>query len=87
VRIPRFALLRFSQYSGLQFNRTRPDDDLTQDLLLPDVTYSDWDFDLFEDFEREFRVDLSRIRSPAKIDTVRDWIRFLASMAAMKSDR
>jgi hypothetical protein len=54
---------------------------------LPDVTYSDWDFDLFEDFEREFRVDLSRIRSPAKIDTVRDWIRFLASMAAMKSDR
>jgi hypothetical protein len=51
VRIPRFALLRFSQYSGLQFNRTGPDDDLTQDLLFPDVTYSDWDFDLFEDFD------------------------------------
>jgi hypothetical protein len=74
--VAQFVLSAFGGISGLDMLRTRPDDDLGQ-LGFPSVAFSDWEFDVVEEFSEAFNVQVRLKDAPESIRTLRDWAQFL----------
>ncbi|MEL6602181.1 MAG: hypothetical protein AAFP20_03015 [Cyanobacteria bacterium J06614_10] len=76
-----FVYRQFSDYSGIEFGRIRPGDQLIADLQLPLVCWHDWAIDFCEDFCNQFQVDLSDRFDEANFDTVGELVAFLIDQA------
>jgi hypothetical protein len=54
--------------------------DYLSSLGFPAAAYPDWEFDLVEEFERKFRIPLSMKALPSNLNTLDDWVKFLATL-------
>lgn len=72
-----FLYESFSEYSGLDFSRVRPNDSLNSSLHFPLVCWFDWSITFCEDFFQAFDVDLSDRFDEADFDTIGELIEFL----------
>lgn len=72
-----FVYQRFSEYSGLEFGRVRPDDRLNADLNLALVCWHDWVITFCEDFCEQFHVDLSDYFDEDDFETIGELVAFL----------
>lgn len=75
--IAEFVYVHFSNYSGLEFSRVRPNDRLEGDLQLSLVCWFDWQRSLCEDFWQRFNIDLSDRLDIQNFQTVADLVLFL----------
>ncbi|MEL6160712.1 MAG: hypothetical protein AAFQ40_01350 [Cyanobacteria bacterium J06623_5] len=77
-----FVYWQFSEYSGIEFGRVRPGDQLIADLQLPLVCWHDWAIDFCEDFCNQFQVDLSDRFDETDFDTVDELVAFLVEQVS-----
>lgn len=73
-----FIYESFSEYSGLDFSRVRPNDSLNNHLHFPLVCWFDWSITFCEDFFQAFEIDLSDRFDEANFDTIGELVSFLA---------
>lgn len=76
-----FVYQYFTQYSGIEFGRVRPDDSLNRDLHFPLVCWFDWSFTFCEDFFQRFGLDLSDRFDESAFDTIGELVDFLVEQA------
>ncbi len=72
-----FVYQRFSEYSGLEFGRVRPNDCLHSDLNMALVCWHDWVITFCEDFCEQFHVDLSDRFDEDDFETIGEIVTFL----------
>lgn len=72
-----FVYHAFSEYSGLDFGRVRPNDSLNNHLHFPLICWFDWTITFCEDFCQQFDVDLSDRFDEADFDTIGELVDFL----------
>ncbi len=82
ARVADFVRAQFCEYASLDSSKVRPSDQLGEDLGFPAVAYSDWEFDLAEEFEREFNVPLSVKALPPDLSTLGVWVEYLVTVLA-----
>lgn len=68
-----FVLRHLSEYSGLDFCRIDPGEPL-REVGFHAAVFGDWDFDLAEDFEREFGHELKFSELVGELQTAADWV-------------
>lgn len=78
-----FVYQRFSEYSGLDFGRVRPDDRLHGDLHLALVCWHDWVITFCEDFCEQFHLDLSDRFDEDDFDTIGELVAHLHHQVAL----
>jgi len=71
----------FRDFLDIPFGRLRPDDRLVEDIQLWRATWSDWDFDLVENFEDTFETDPFMHPEVEKMRTVMDLLVLLSQTA------
>lgn len=76
-RVLCFVYQRFSQYSGIDFSRVRPEDRLNHDLHFALVCWFDWTTTFYEDFLEEFDIDLSDCFDEDEFNTIGELVMFL----------
>ena len=74
-----------SKYFRYDLSKAVPDDLLVQDLGLYEATWSDTDWDIFEDFQATFDADLPHQDDLEKIVTLDDFIRIFWSCCSPKN--
>lgn len=72
-----FIYSSFSEYSGLNFSRVRPNDSLNSHLKFPLVCWFDWTITFCEEFFQAFGVDLSDRFDEADFLTIGELADFL----------
>lgn len=72
-----FVYTHMQSYSGLDFARVRPTDQLDKDLSLTLVCWFDWELSLCEDFLNCFGVNLCDRFDAHTLNTVEDLVVFL----------
>lgn len=72
-----FIYESFSDYSGLDFSRVRPNDSLNTNLNFPLVCWFDWTITFCEDFFQAFGLDLSDRFDEADFCTIGELASFL----------
>ncbi|MGB7086796.1 MAG: hypothetical protein WBD47_14655 [Phormidesmis sp.] len=80
-----FIYQSFSQYSGLDFSRVRPDDQLNRDLHFPLVCWFDWSITFCEDFFQQFDLDLSDRFDEASFSTIGEMVNFLIAQMSQSN--
>jgi hypothetical protein len=78
-----FMYQYFAEYSGLEFGRVRPSDDLNDDLRFPMVCWFDWSITFCEDFYQRFGLDLSDRFDEADFDTIGELAAFLIEQVSL----
>ena len=86
-RILCFVYQRFSQYSGLDFSRVRPEDRLNQDLHFSLVCWFDWRITFCEDFFEQFDIDLSDCFDEDEFNTITELVTFLIDQVSRRGER
>ncbi|MBE9062839.1 hypothetical protein [cf. Phormidesmis sp. LEGE 11477] len=76
-RVLCFVYQRFSQYSGLDFSRVRPEDRLDHDLHFALVCWFDWTITFCEEFFEQFDLDLSDRFDEDEFNTIGELVMFL----------
>lgn len=77
-RVLCFVYQRFSQYSGIDFSRVRPEDRLNHDLHFSLVCWFDWRITFCEDFFEQFDLDLSDCFDEDEFNTIGQLVMFLS---------
>ena len=72
-----FIYRSLEAYSGLEFNRVRPEDRLVDDLQFPLVCWFDWSLRFCDDVVSQFGIDISDTFDETQLDTLADLICFL----------
>lgn len=72
-----FIYRALADYSGLEFNRVRPEDHLVDDLQFPLVCWFDWSVRFCDDVVNHFGIDISDTFDETRFDTLADLITFL----------
>lgn len=85
VRAVNFTLDFLSLVSGLDVRQLRPHDRLAEDLDLQGLSRGNWDFDFYEEFQREYGHPFDVSLAPTHDATVEEWIRVVARAAATHS--
>ncbi len=80
-----FLYHSLANYSGIEFNRVRPNDRLVDDLQFPMVCWFDWPVSFCDDVISHFGIDISDCFDETRFDTVADLIRFLDACLTSKS--
>ncbi|MEM8611686.1 MAG: hypothetical protein AAGF93_06680 [Cyanobacteria bacterium P01_H01_bin.105] len=80
-----FVYHALETYSGLEFNRVRPQDHLVNDLQFPMVCWFDWSASFCDDIVTHFGIDISDCFDETRFDTLTDLIMFLDSCIASRS--
>ncbi len=76
-RVLCFVYQRFSEYSGIDFSRVRPEDRLNDDLHFSLVCWFDWTITFCGDFCDQFDLDLSDCFDEDDFSTVGELAMFL----------
>ncbi len=76
-----FVYQYFAEYSGLEFGRVRPSDDLNDDLCFPLICWFDWSITFCEDFYQRFELDLSDRFDETDFATIGELVNFLIEQA------
>ncbi len=76
-RVLCFVYQHFSQYSGIDFSRVRPEDRLNDDLHFSLVCWFDWTITFCEDFFEQFDIDLSDCFDEDEFNTIGELVMFL----------
>lgn len=84
-RVLCFVYQRFSQYSGIDFSRVRPEDRLNDDLHLSLVCWFDWVITFCEDFFEQFDLDLGDCFDEDEFDTIGELAAFLVAQVNSRS--
>ena len=77
-----FIYETFSEYSGLDFSRVRPNDCLNTNLHFPLVCWFDWSITFCEEFFQAFEVDLSDRFDEADFTTIGELANFLVEQVS-----
>ena len=75
--IANFAYAALPRYSGLNFTYVLPSDRLESDLQWTEICSFDWQFNLCDDVQQQFKVDLSDRLDQIPLETVADLLLFL----------
>ncbi|EDX85996.1 hypothetical protein S7335_3699 [Synechococcus sp. PCC 7335] len=86
-RVLCFVYQYFSQYSGLDFSRVRPEDQLNHDLHFSLVCWFDWRITFCEDFFEQFDLDLSDCFDEDEFNTIGELVSFLSEQVAGRCER
>jgi hypothetical protein len=77
-----FVYEHFACYSGLEFARVLPSDQLEDDLHWTEVCWFDWQLSFYADFQQQFDLDISECWDDSELLTVEDVLLFLNDQAA-----
>ncbi|MGI0492098.1 hypothetical protein ACN4EG_09815 [Alkalinema pantanalense CENA528] len=70
--LAQFLYSKLETYSGLEAARLLPSDRLIEDLHIPLVCWYDWEWDLCEEFEGQFGVELCPTFDLNELKTLKD---------------
>ena len=59
-------------YLGLESGRLLTTDRLVEDLRLRDISWHDWEYELFGDFKERFQTDITHYKALSEVKTIGD---------------
>ena len=87
--VSNFVYENLQHYSGVEFARVVPQDRLQEDLRFSDVCRNDWEFDLAEDFGRQFGTSVLEVLSDdlEVLETVQQLVLFCDGIVKKRRHR